>query len=196
MEPRGDATLPADEGDDGLRHLLKTRLDVAPTAWIAPGAVLVGDVEIAEGASVWYGCVLRGDLEPIRVGARSNVQDLTVIHVDHGQAVHIGEDVTIGHRCVIHGCRIEDGALIGMGAILLSGCHIGAGALVAAGAVVREDFQVPPGSIAAGVPAQLRGQVSAQFAERARRGVRTYVASAEAYRQGWMGGGRRGDSSS
>jgi carbonic anhydrase/acetyltransferase-like protein (isoleucine patch superfamily) len=108
--------------------------------------------------------------------------------------VIIGDDVTIGHRCVIHGCRIEDGALIGMGAILLSGCHIGAGALVAAGAVVREDFHVPPGSIVAGVPAKPRGEVSPEFAERARRGVRTYVASAEVYRQGRMGSGSSGDS--
>jgi carbonic anhydrase/acetyltransferase-like protein (isoleucine patch superfamily) len=143
-------------------------------------------------ASVWFGCVLRGDLEPIEIGARTNVQDLTVVHVDHGQGVRVGDGVTIGHRCVIHGCVVEDGALVGMGAVLLSGCRIGRGALVAAGAVVREGFEVPEGSVVAGVPAKVVGRVDDALRQRIERGVATYVESAAGYRTGALGGGPHG----
>jgi carbonic anhydrase/acetyltransferase-like protein (isoleucine patch superfamily) len=177
---------------DEPEALSATRLDVHPTAWIAPGAVVVGDVQIAADASVWYGCVLRGDLEPIRIGRATNVQDLTVVHVDRGQPAIVGERVTIGHRAVIHGCTIEDEALIGMGAVLLSGCRIGRGALVAAGSLVREGFEVPPGRIAAGVPAVLRGPVDEALAARARAGVETYRRAAAGYRDGRLGGGPHG----
>jgi len=169
-----------------------TRLEIAADVWIAPGAILVGRVAIGAHSSVWYGCVLRGDLEPIRIGERTNVQDLTVIHVDEGMPVEIGHRVTIGHRCVIHGCVIGDEALIGMGAVLLSGCRIGKGALVAAGAMVREGFVVPDGTVAAGVPAVLRGPVDRTLSERALRGVETYVECAEGYREGRLGGGPHG----
>lgn len=172
--------------------LWPTQLQIHPDAWIAPGAIVVGRVTLQADSSVWYGCVLRGDLEAITVGAGSNVQDLTVIHVDRGMPVVIGERVTIGHRCVIHGCTIEDEALIGMGAVLLSECRIGRGALIAAGAVVREGFVVPPGTVAAGVPAVLRGPVSPELSERTRRGAATYVAGARAYRSGELGGGPHG----
>ncbi len=166
--------------------LLRTELRIAPTAWIAPGVVLVGDITVGEEASIWYGCVLRGDLEPIRIGSGTNVQDLTLVHVDKGYAVEIGENVTIGHRCVVHGCEIGDGALIGMGAVLLSGCRVGKGALVAAGAVVREGSEVPAGSIAAGVPAKIRGQVDEPMRQRIQGGVDDYLACAAAYRKGLL----------
>jgi carbonic anhydrase/acetyltransferase-like protein (isoleucine patch superfamily) len=161
-----------------------TRLSVHPEAWIAPGAVVVGEVSLGARASVWYSCVLRGDLEPIEVGEESNVQDGTVVHVDRGFPTRIGRRVTIGHRCVVHGCTVEDGALIGMGAVLLSGSRIGAGALVAAGAVVLEGFQVPPGMVAAGVPARLRGPIPEPLKERVVHGADSYVASAREYRSG------------
>ena len=167
--------------DEALRP---TRLSVHPEAWIAPGAVVVGEVSLGARASVWYGCVLRGDLEPIEVGEESNVQDGTVVHVDRGFPTRIGRRVTIGHRCVVHGCTVEDGALVGMGAVLLSGSRIGAGALVAAGAVVLEGFQVPPGTVAAGVPARLRGPVPAALQERVAHGADSYVQSAREYRSG------------
>jgi carbonic anhydrase/acetyltransferase-like protein (isoleucine patch superfamily) len=170
-------------------NLLPTRVRAAAGVYIAPGAVVVGDVSLGPESSVWFGCVLRGDLEPIVVGARTNIQDLTVVHVDHGQPVRIGDAVTVGHRAVIHGCTVEDGALIGMGAVLLSGCRVGAGALVAAGALVREGFEVPAGAVAAGVPARLVGRVDAGLAARIVRGVATYVASAAQYRAGGMGDG-------
>jgi carbonic anhydrase/acetyltransferase-like protein (isoleucine patch superfamily) len=169
--------------------LLSNRLDVHPTAWVAPGAVLVGDVTIARDASIWYGCVLRGDLLPIRVGQATNIQDLTLVHVDHDLPTIIGDRVTIGHHCVVHGCVVEDEALIGMGAVLLNGCRIGRGALVAAGAVVREEFEVPAGMVAAGVPAKLRGPVDDELRKRMKRGVGDYLVCASGYRSGRLGGG-------
>ncbi len=175
-----------------LDPLLPTRLDIHPEAWVAPGAFVVGDVTIGAASSVWYGCVLRGDLEPIRVGARTNLQDLTVVHVDRHLPAVIGSRVTIGHRCIIHGCIVEDDALIGMGAVLLSGCRVGRGALVAAGAVVREGSEVPDGCVVAGVPAIVRGAVDERLRERIRYGVESYVASAAGYRSGRLGGGPHG----
>jgi carbonic anhydrase/acetyltransferase-like protein (isoleucine patch superfamily) len=168
--------------------LLPTELDVHPDSWVAPNAVVVGQVSLGRSASVWYGCVLRGDLEPIRVGEESNIQDLTLVHVDKDFPVTIGRRVTVGHSCVIHGCRVEDDALIGMGAVLLTGCHVGKGALIAAGAVVREGFVVPDGAIAAGVPAKLRGEVDEKMRARIREGVEDYLACAEGYRSGRLGG--------
>jgi carbonic anhydrase/acetyltransferase-like protein (isoleucine patch superfamily) len=164
--------------------LRPTRLSVHPEAWVAPGAVLVGEVSLGARASVWYGCVLRGDLEPIEVGDESNVQDGTVVHVDRGFPTRIGRRVTVGHRCVVHGCTIEDGALIGMGSVLLSGSRVGAGALVAAGAVVLEGFEIPAGVVAAGVPARLRGPVPEGLRARLSHGADSYVASAREYRSG------------
>jgi len=161
-----------------------TRLSVHPEAWIAPGAVVVGEVSLGARASVWYGCVLRGDLEPIQVGEESNLQDGTVVHVDRGFPVRIGRRVTVGHRCVVHGCTVEDGALIGMGSVLLTGARVGAGALVAAGSVVLEGFQVPAGMVVAGVPARLRGPVPEALRERLAHGADTYVAASRAYRSG------------
>ena len=169
-----------------------TRLTIAPTAFVAPGAVLVGDVTLAERVSVWYGCVLRGDIEPITIGARTNVQDLTVVHVDLGLPTHVGADVTIGHRAVIHGCVIEDGALIGMGAVVLSGARIGAGALVAAGAVVKERFVVPPRALVAGVPGKIVGELDDALLERVARNKDHYVATAGRYLAGELGGGPHG----
>jgi carbonic anhydrase/acetyltransferase-like protein (isoleucine patch superfamily) len=173
----------------GPPRLLANRLEIHPGAWIAPGAVVVGEVAVGAGASIWYGCVLRADLEPIIVGERTNIQDGTVVHVDQRLPVRIGSRVTIGHRCVIHGCTVDDEALIGMGAVLLSGCRVGRGALVAAGAVVREGFEVPDGAIVAGVPAKLRGEVDGALRKRILEGVQVYEASAAAYRSGALGGG-------
>jgi len=124
-------------------------------AHVASNAIVTGDVSLGELANVWFGCVLRGDDAPLSIGARTNIQDLTMVHADPGVPNVIGADVTVGHRCVLHGARVEDRCLIGMGAILLGGSVIGRESLVAAGAVVKENFVVPPRSLVAGVPAKI-----------------------------------------
>lgn len=124
-------------------------------AFAATNAIVTGDVTLGPDANVWFGCVLRGDDAPLTVGARTNVQDLTMIHADPGVPNVIGSEVTIGHRCVLHGATVEDRSLIGMGAILLGGSRIGRESLIAAGAVVKENFVVPPRSLVAGVPAKI-----------------------------------------
>lgn len=156
---------------------------VAPDAFVAPGAVLVGDVTIAEGASVWYGCVLRGDVGYIRIGARSNVQDLSCIHMttDLSNTV-IGEEVTIGHGVIVHGARIDDGALIGMGAILMDNAVIGAEALVAAGSLVPAGMQVPPRTLVRGQPARVIRELTEEEWMQGRRGAARYLELSQAHR--------------
>lgn len=128
---------------------------IHPSAFIAPGAIVAGDVEIAEGASVWPGCVLRGDYGRIVVGRGSNVQDGSVIHATHTLATVIGEDVVIGHGARLEGCTVEDASLIGMSAVVLHEVSVGSGAIVAAGAVLTPRTLVPPGAMARGVPASI-----------------------------------------
>lgn len=157
---------------------------IDPTAFVAPSADIVGDVTIGPEASVWYGCVLRGDIAPIRIGARTNVQDLTVVHVDLGHPAVIGERVGIGHRAIVHGCTIEDDSLIGMGAILLTGAVIGRGSLVGAGAVVTEGTEVPAGSLVVGVPGRVVREVDERLRDRMERTVAHYRALKEGHRDG------------
>lgn len=130
------------------------------TAFVAAGARVLGDVTLAEGASVWYNAVLRADGDSITIGAGSNLQDNVSVHVDRGSPVVIGENVSVGHNAVVHGCTIGDGSLIGMGAVILNGARIGAGTLVAGGAVVLENADIPPGSLVAGVPGKVRRELS------------------------------------
>jgi len=129
-------------------------------AWRATNAIVTGDVTLGEDAGIWFGCVVRGDDAPLTIGRRTNVQDLTMIHADTGTPNVIGEEVTIGHRCVLHGARVGDRCLIGMGAILLGGSKVGSESIVAAGAVVREGFEVPEGTLVAGVPARVIRELS------------------------------------
>jgi carbonic anhydrase/acetyltransferase-like protein (isoleucine patch superfamily) len=156
---------------------------IHPEAWVAPGAVIVGDVEIGAGASVWYACVVRGDVHHVRIGARSNVQDGSVLHVTKDRfACLLGDEVTVGHRAVVHGCRVGDGALIGIGAIVLDGAVIGREALVGAGAVVTPGPQVPDGWLALGIPAKpVRELERAEIAEQRERTL-TYVETARRHR--------------
>ncbi|UOE42509.1 gamma carbonic anhydrase family protein [Agromyces larvae] len=130
------------------------------TAFVAPGAVVVGDVRLGPDSSVWYNAVLRAEAEPITIGARANLQDNVVCHVDAGYPLTVGADVSVGHNAVLHGCTVEDGSLVGMGASVLNGAVVGAGSLVAAGAVVLEGTVVPPGSLVAGVPAKVRRELT------------------------------------
>lgn len=156
--------------------------DVAPSAWIAPGAFVVGDVHLGEGSSVWYGAVLRGDTEPIRVGARTNVQDGCVLHADPGFPATVGEGCVVGHNAVVHGCEIGDGCLIGMGATILNGAKIGAGSIVAAGAVVPENREFPPRSLIVGIPAKRAGEVTEEQTKNIVRGAGEYVERAAMHR--------------
>jgi carbonic anhydrase/acetyltransferase-like protein (isoleucine patch superfamily) len=133
---------------------------IDPTAFVAEGARIVGDVTLEASASVWYNAVLRADSAPIVVGEGSNVQDNVSVHVDDGHPVTIGRRVSIGHNAVVHGCSIGDGSLIGMGAVVLSGAVIGSGCLIAGGAVVLGGTEVPDGSLVAGVPAKVRRALS------------------------------------
>lgn len=155
---------------------------IAGTAWIHGSAVVVGDVELHDGVSVWPTAVIRGDRDRISIGVESNVQDGAVLHADPGVPCTIGARVTIGHRAVVHGATVEEGALIGIGAIVLNGAVVGAGALVAAGAVVPEGMVIPPGVLVRGVPAKVVGPLSVEQATRVARGWATYVALKERYR--------------
>lgn len=128
---------------------------IAPGAFLAETAVVAGDVELAYGVSVWFGTVIRSEHERVTVGADTNLQDLTTVHTDPASPVVIGERVTVGHRCVLHGCTLEDDVLVGMGAVVMNDARIGHGALVAAGAVVTEGTEIPPMSLAVGVPARV-----------------------------------------
>jgi carbonic anhydrase/acetyltransferase-like protein (isoleucine patch superfamily) len=158
-----------------------TRLRIDPTAWIAPGAVVVGDVTLGARASVWFNTVLRGDTDRIEVGEDSNLQDNSVVHMDEGAPALIGARVTVGHRAVVHGCVIEDECLIGMGSVILSGARIGAGSLIGAASLVREGQQIPPGSLALGSPARVLGPVSEAHRAAIRNGWAHYVALSRGY---------------
>jgi carbonic anhydrase/acetyltransferase-like protein (isoleucine patch superfamily) len=157
---------------------------IAPSAFIAPNATVLGDVTIGADASIWYGSVVRGDLEAITIGEGSNIQDLSVLHADPGLPCRIGRHVGVGHRAILHGCEVEDGCLIGMGSIVLNGAVIGAGSVVAAGALVPEGMRVPPGSLVMGVPGRIVRTVDAELAARASATCRRYVELARRHRAG------------
>lgn len=138
---------------------------IDPSAWLAPTATVIGDVTIGPGASVWYGAVIRGDVSPITIGARTNIQDGSIVHAGYDAPLAVGEDVTVGHACVVHCSEVEDGALIGNGAVLLDAARVGARSVVAANSVVVAGTVVPAGMIAAGQPAKVRGSTEGSSAE-------------------------------
>ncbi|MBT9281854.1 MAG: gamma carbonic anhydrase family protein [Hydrogenibacillus schlegelii] len=155
---------------------------VHPTAFIAPTAVLIGDVVVEEGASIWFGAVLRADFQPIIVGKESSIQDNVVIHVDVTHPTRIGERVTVGHASVLEGCQIDENAVIGMNSTVLVGAHIGKGALVAAGSVVKANFVVPPGTLVAGNPAEIKKRISGESAWWIENAWKEYVRLGQHYR--------------
>jgi len=138
---------------------------ISPKAFIAPNATIIGDVEIADGASVWYGTVIRGDLAPIRIGADTNIQDNATIHVDVNRPAIIGENVTVGHNAIVHGCTVEASSLIGMNAVILSGACVKTGTIIAAGAVVKEGQTAGPFQLLAGMPATVKKEMSEDILE-------------------------------
>lgn len=157
--------------------------EIADSAWVAPGAFVVGNVRLGESSSVWYGAVLRGDTEPIAIGARTNIQDGCVVHADPGFPAVVGEGCVIGHNAIVHGCEIADNCLVGMGATILNGAKIGEGSIVAAGAVVPEGREFPPRSLIVGIPAKAAKDVTEEQAEDIERGAREYVERAAAHRR-------------
>ena len=143
--------------------------------WVAPGAHVIGKVVLAEGVSVWFGCTLRGDNEPLVIGAGSNIQENCVLHTDMGYPLTIGENCTIGHKAMLHGCTIGDGSLIGMGATILNGAVIGRGCLIGAGALVTEGKVIPDGALVMGAPGKVVRMLDADAQAR-------LLKSAEGYR--------------
>jgi len=154
---------------------------VDPTCYVAPNATVIGQVTLSRGASIWFNTVVRGDMAPIIIGEDTNVQDLSMVHVDYDTPTVIGNRVVVGHRAIIHGATVGDDSIIGMGAILLNRSRVGSNCIVAAGAVVREDFAVPDGSLVAGVPAVVKRPLTSKETERIRRNVTDYVARAQLY---------------
>jgi carbonic anhydrase/acetyltransferase-like protein (isoleucine patch superfamily) len=142
--------------DDQIARFLGQSPRIASTAFVAPHAFIAGDVEIGDQASIWPGCSLRGDIAPIRIGAHSNVQDGSVVHVADDLPAIVGEWVTIGHKAIVHACVIEDEVLVGMGAIVLDGARIGARSIIGANATVTPGTVIPPGSMVLGSPAKVK----------------------------------------
>jgi carbonic anhydrase/acetyltransferase-like protein (isoleucine patch superfamily) len=157
---------------------------IHPSAFIASTAAVMGDVTLGEESSIWYGAVLRGDMAAIIIGAQTNIQDGSIVHVDTGVPCTIGQRVGVGHRVILHGCTVGDDCLIAMGSVLLNGVRIGAGSVVAAGAVVREGMEVPPGSLVMGVPGRIVRPVDAELSRRAAATWKHYVKEARAHRDG------------
>ena len=155
---------------------------IAEGVFVAPGAVVVGDVEIGEGSNIWFNAVLRGDVAPIRVGKGTNVQDLAMLHVDRNNPCIVGDNVTIGHSAIVHGTVVENDVTIAMGAIVLSYSRIGAGSVIAAGAVISERTQVEPGSLMAGVPAELKKTLNAERRDQLAAIAGLYVENARRFR--------------
>lgn len=156
---------------------------VGEGCFIAPTATVIGDVRLGDGANVLFGVVLRGDVGPLIVGDRSNIQDGAVLHTDEGIRCEIGIAVTVGHGAIVHGACVEDGALIGMGAVVLNGARIGAGAMVGAGALVKENDVIPAGMLAVGVPAKVIRPVTDQERQRVMGGALLYERLRDEYRR-------------
>jgi len=158
---------------------------IHPEAWIAPTAVVIGDVEVGAGSSVWFGTVVRGDVHGIRVGARTNLQDQCVVHVTAGRfATAIGDEVTVGHRAVVHGCAVRDGALIGIGAVVLDGAEVGEEAWIAAGSVVAPGAAIPARALVRGVPGRVVRTLGRDEIDEQRARTLEYVATARRYAAG------------
>jgi carbonic anhydrase/acetyltransferase-like protein (isoleucine patch superfamily) len=156
---------------------------IHPGAYIADNAQVIGRVHLAEDTSLWFGVVVRGDTDDIRIGRGSNVQDNSVLHTDEGIELVIGEDVTVGHQCMLHGCTIGDGSLIGIGAIVLNGARIGRHSIVGAGALVTEGKEFPDYSMILGSPAKVVKTLTPEQAERFRHGATHYVDNARRYQR-------------
>lgn len=162
--------------------------DLTPTvhesAWVADNAQVMGDVKLAENSSVWFGVVIRGDTETITIGQGSNIQDNSVLHADHGMPLNIGENVTVGHQVMLHGCTVGDGSLIGIQAVILNGAKIGKNCLVGAGSLVTEGKEFPDGCMILGSPAKAVKQLSPEQIEGLKMSAQHYMDNAKRYKNG------------
>src|SRR5256712_6216599 len=170
-------------GHPGIDARLKKGPTIHPTAWIVPGATVIGDVTLEEESSVWFGAVLRGDINRIVVGPRSNVQDNAVVHIDTGDETIMGELVTVGHSAVVHACKIDNEVLVGMGAIVLDGVEVGARSIIGANALVTLGTKIPPGSLVLGSPAKIRRQLTLDEQKDIARWAWSYVETAKHFRE-------------
>ena len=165
-----------------LKGFLGTQPQISETAYVAENAVVIGDVVIGENSSVWFGCVLRGDVNNIRIGSRTNIQDLSVIHVSTKENPTVLEDeVTVGHSVTLHGCYVETGSLIGIGAVVLDGARIGKNSLVAAGSLVTPNTQIPPRSLVMGSPAKVKRELTDEEIADLKKYWQNYVKLTEVY---------------
>ncbi|MGN2640483.1 gamma carbonic anhydrase family protein [Nocardia takedensis] len=155
---------------------------VAESAWIAPTATVIGRASLGEEVGIWYGAVVRADIENIVIGARTNIQDGCVLHADPGKPLTVGTGVSVGHNAILHGCTIGDDVLVGMGATVLNGAVIGAGSLIAANALIPEGAQIPPGSLVAGVPGKVRRELGEAEVDGIRLNAAVYVHSLSVHR--------------
>lgn len=152
--------------------------------FIAPNAAVIGQVTLRDRSSVWFGCVLRGDVERIDIGPGSNIQDGSVLHADPGYPLVVGENVTVGHNAMLHGCSVGDGSLVGIGAVVLNGARIGRNCLIGAGALVTEGMEIPDGSLVLGAPAKVRRQFSEEEQAALALNAEHYVRNAAAFLEG------------
>ena len=157
--------------------------EIKETSFIAPNASLIGQVKIGKNSSVWFNTVLRGDMENIIIGDESNIQDLSMGHADPGFPLVLGNRVTIGHHCVLHGCKIEDDCLIGMGAIIMNGVRIGRGSIIGAGAVLLEGMEIPEFSMVIGSPAKIKKTYDESILDNIRKSAKIYVKRSISYRE-------------
>ena len=177
--PRDD--LPT--GHAGMQQRLRRGPRIDPTAYVVPGAVVLGDVTVGEDSSVWYGAILRGDINRIVIGARSNLQDGVILHVADDNAAVIGELVTVGHGAIVHACTVGDEVLVGMGAIILDGANIGSRSIIGANALVTAGMRIPAGSMVLGSPARVTRQLSEDEQGSIKRWALKYVENARLFRE-------------
>ena len=170
-------------GHAGIAARLKKGPTVHSSAWIVPGATVLGDVALAEESSVWYGAVLRGDINRIILGPRSNVQDNAAVHVDTNFPTTVGELVTVGHSAIVHACKIDNEVLVGMGAIILDDVEVGARSIIGANALVTLGLKIPPGSLVLGSPAKIRRQLTLDEQKDIARWAWSYVETAKRFRE-------------
>ena len=167
----------------GRKHdLIHRPQQIAPTAFVADNSTILGDVTLGAESSVWFGTVIRGDVERIEIGAQTNIQDLCLLHADPGFPCVIGERVTVGHGAIVHGATVEHEALIGIRAVVLNGARIGRGSIVGAGALVPENFEVPPGTLFVGVPARFVRATTPADQQRAKHAWQNYVSASKTVR--------------